>query len=495
MMTQLYPSGDPGRSCENMNAFESEQFRLVRELVNKNTVFSPGGPTSAQRKRPRPSAGDDCPTMTFEHADSADVSSFTFPVPDSSFVRSTADPSHIMRNSTENINTRFVAEDFANADWHFNASAAAAGQDATGAAYRRSQSGSRAGRRSPAKDRPAPMAPPPSTGGMSGVDQGVDHGPKPGGFDAEEWTQKIGVEHFAPRVVPPVSASPTRPVRPAKKPRPVLKTMGTAGLVGEDETSSSGEEKNKPSAAAADADAGARSPNAMDIDPPVVEPVAKPQVDGGARNIPVEPSRPEWRAGDVDGAKPSGVPPKIPFSANNTAGSEDTDGFSTSFADLRNVEPIASAATGLGSLDDLKANLPFESKASAKPPTGAPKPIKKQIKFPRAPAAPRPPPTVTTAAWEKYAADFTQYMDDWRRFNDLYIDHFEARRSIIAKQRKEMGYSFLSTRTDAGIREYMDWLEQDREIRVKWTAASTEHEQRVREFMAYRNRVSVGSLE
>ena len=50
-------------------------------------------------------------------------------------------------------------------------------------------------------------------------------------------------------------------------------------------------------------------------------------------------------------------------------------------------------------------------------------------------------------------------------------------------------FTWLSTRGDAGIREYLEWLEQDKEVRAKWDEAANDHEKRVREFMTHREKM------
>jgi len=85
--------------------------------------------------------------------------------------------------------------------------------------------------------------------------------------------------------------------------------------------------------------------------------------------------------------------------------------------------------------------------------------------------------------------EFNQYMLDWSIFNGIYVVHFRDRRNEIEKQKREGNFSWLSTRGNAGIRQYMDWLEQDKEARSQWTSACDAHEERVREFAAHREKM------
>lgn len=403
-----------------------------------------------------------------------------------------ANESRFMRNSADNINTRFVAEEHANANWQFNA-----GGDENGSRPLRSQSQSgNRGRRSPPKTSQPSRDPGVAAGvaaaaaaaaasaaaaGMaargftnSGTNTptgSADPQQQPQkdqqGFDADQWREKIGSEHFVP-VQPPRSAtSPTRTSRSSKRrPKVHMTKGGSAGLMDDDETTS-GEEK---SAGAPLNGGGADSDNAMDIDTPMGDAAPMPQANG-VRGVPLEPSRPEWRAGDANGfagappavglglnmGGPSAVPPvppKIPvkeqtrFNTSNVAGSEDTGDLGASFADFNNVEPLAQRPTGLGSFDDLKTTLPFESQAAATPPLDRPhaRPSGK-VNFPKAPVPPRPPtafgiPSMTPnkSAWDKYVAEFEAYLREWDVVDAKFLDHMIARQSN-AKKLKQRGWS------------------------------------------------------
>ena len=219
--------------------------------------------------------------------------SFSFAVPETPPPSTYARDAHrFMRNSAESINTRFVAEEHSNSQWQFSAGGPT-GESPTPSG-RRSQSSNRVGR-SPAKGHQQPTGRPVADQG-NGSGSGTSNG-----FDADQWATKIGSEHFVPQPPPP-SVSPSRPMRPTKKPRAVLKTAGTAGLVNDQDTSS-GEDKTRPASSAENLNGDMDSPNAMDIDPPV-DSAAAPAM-AGARNIPVEPSRPDWRAGDANGGDSS----------------------------------------------------------------------------------------------------------------------------------------------------------------------------------------------
>lgn len=392
------------------------------------------------------------------------------------------EPHQFSRNSTENINTRFVAEDEA-ANWQFNAGSPVS--ESGRPAVPRSKSGSRMGRSPPTTSPQVQQNyfAEPANGSIS---------PKNASFNPEEWSEKIGPQIFEAPAVHRTSTSTSRSGRnTSRKPKPVRMTAGTAGMVDSDESSSGQEDPAKKSTASVDTAGieGAPSPNAMDIDPPAASTGAS-----GVRNIPVTPSRPEWRAGDVGGIKVDSAPevPPRPAFVPSVAGSEDSEEFQAKLSDLKNVEPLAGRATGLDSFVDLKSNLPFPSAASGHVP--AKRPVSKahdlHLNLPLPPTAPHPPPALavpglkpSAAAWKKYADDFTAYVADWHAYNVKYADHFKARMTEV--KLKMSNSSWLQSKDGNGIREYMLWVEQDREVRARWTEVSDEHEMNVRLFAAH----------
>jgi hypothetical protein len=447
-----------------MNAFEAKQFNLLQEVIG-NMKYMSGLPTSV--------------------TDNINSTSFDFASSQRSEHPPVSGSVPLARSSADNISTRFVAEDHAGADWNFNAGGPS--MQTSIPVGRRGHPGGRSGRRSPTKQSYRPAGEPSQNGAKESVPPGTS------AFDADQWSQKIGSEHFAPNV----AASPVRPIRPVKKTRTIHATAGTAGLV-EEETPSSGEDHSRSGATSAGPTTGLDSPNAMDIDPPIVE-VNEVRPMNGARNIPVEPSRPDWRAGEgIDAqSEPSsafvGQPPKFP--ADSSKGSEDQEDLRASFADFNNVAPFAETPTGLGSFSDMKSNLPFDSKPSARAPVRRPRKTGTPV-MPKAPTAPRPPLALTVRgakaweSWPAYVEIFGQYLNDWADYNNKFVDHFAARRSEVEKQRRA-GFSWLSVRDDTGIRQYMNWQEEDQVIRSAWDTASKDHDQSIRDFNALREKMKV----
>jgi hypothetical protein len=405
------------------------------------------------------------------------------PVEDDTFTP-TSEQQRFMRKSADSINTRFVADNFSTNDWQFNAGKG--DEDAFLAAKRRAARATRRGPQSPKKNGL-------NTSQETASDPQLNSEPQTeSGFDAAHWTEKIGPEAFVPRPPPRnASASPTKLNRPIKKAKPVRMTAGTAVLVDEDETSS--EDKTRPGTAMGSTDTPASvatdSPIAMDIDTPPPEPEKPGTGNKVARNIPLEPSKPEWRAGNAATVETSesGTPPDL-----NRMGSEDSTDFV--FSEFKNVAPFASQPGGLGSLGDLKSSLPFESKAA--PRLAVEKEPSKPLPFPACPKSPRPPPVLAVAnlkpsqdSWAKYVQEFHHYMEQWADFNAQVTDHFVARKNLINESKKLTGFSWVEARGDAGIRKYLQWCEEDQIVRQKWMAACEAHELRVKEFLKYREKM------
>ncbi|EWZ41267.1 hypothetical protein FOZG_06639 [Fusarium oxysporum Fo47] len=495
--SQPSPSGRQD-STHQLTPFERQQQELLSQLINN---ASPDSPAKKPKLQDRDSK---IPSMP-NRANKVYSSSFSFPVNDDTFARTSPDHHRFSRRSTDDINTSFADEDDA-AGWEFNA----------GGAEQDSPSRPRKpGRRSPGK-RP-PMSGKSTPSFMSDAERSDSAKPE-SAFNPAGWD--FGPQTFVPQ--PSKSVSPTRSTRTNSRKPKASKKSSHANLV--DDSSSEDEVLEWRGRKVQEEPLAAESPQAMDIDtppapssmppprPPKVpspqpaQPVSQPpqpvetnQAPGvvpaphAARNINVEPTRPEWRPGNVDTVNGNEHGPESPrkaFNPNNM-GSEDSEEFQASFADLRNVAPFTQQSSGLKSFSDLKDNLPFESKAAPQIPMKLPK--VHPLIFPAAPAAPQIPAAAiingvkpSALSWETYVKDFEHYLKQWDTFNAQVVDHFATRKSHIARTREEKGYSFLENRGDADIQEYYNWLEQDMDVRRRWAAACEEHEHRFREFMAFR---------
>ncbi|RMJ17877.1 hypothetical protein BHE90_004262 [Fusarium euwallaceae] len=446
---------------------------------------------------------------------------FSFPVNDETFAQTSPDPHRFARSSTDDINTSF-AEDEDATGWQFNAG----GTEQGSPTKPRSQAG-RGGRRSPKK---RPTLNRTDTSSVPSESERPESGKPESAFNPEGWSDKFGPQTFVPQPSQSKSVSPTRSNRASSKKPKASKKPSHSALV---DDSSSDEEVFEWRGRKGQEPPVAESPQAMDIDsppastsappprppkiptpqpapttpspqpkPPVAQPAqpVEPTTAAGTvptfnepRNIHVEPSRPEWRPGNVDNVNGKDKPleiPRKPVNPNNV-GSEDSEEFRASFADLRNVAPFAHQSSGLKSFADMKDNLPFESKASADVSIKLPK--VHPLRFPSPPVPPQLPAVngaqPNVASWEKYVKDFETYMRLWDTFNSQVVDHFATRKAHIARTREEKGYSFLEARGDADVQEYYNWLEQDMDVRRRWSAACEEHEHRFREFMAFRMRM------
>ncbi|KUI60348.1 Chaperone protein DnaJ [Cytospora mali] len=475
LLARQSSSEDKATFNSGLNAFDHKMHNVLSQLSAKkySTLYGksmqPGGTQNAAHNQGVP--------QQTSNADKKNPYSFDFQYADHSF---TPDPHRFTRNSADNINTRFVADESDATNWQFNAGSPVS--EASRPAMPRSKSGSRIGRKSPFHAQ-APQVPPtePASGSVP---------PQNSSFNPEEWSEKIGPQIFqTPGQTP--KGNTIRPIRnPSKKPKPVRMTAGTAGMVESDENSSGQEDipKKPPTPADANDLDGIASPNAMDIDNPLEA--------NGVRNIHVEPSRPEWRAGDVKGIKADAKPAADSQTGTvpPVGGSEDSEEFRATFSDLRNVEPFAQPSTGLESFGDLKSNLPFTSGAAGEVPI--PKSTKKPVKLdlPEAPKPPNAPPPIavqglkpSAASWKKYVDDFYKYLTEWHAYSTKFSDHFHARNVEVQKKLTNPGW--VESRDGAGIQEYLRWSEEDRQVRAKWSEACDGHELHVRVFAAHRDRM------
>lgn len=412
----------------------------------------------------------------------------------------------LARPSTDSINTRFV-EDELPEGWQFSAGSASMDEPQT-PTKGRPQSRSRSRRQMP-KSRQAETDRIPSM--QEGLGNAAGHG-----FSAGEWSDKIGSQHFEPQPQRSASASPTRRTN-AKKAKPVKMTAGTAGLVDDEE--SEGWQEVHPSMNST-AYSTADTATAMDIDSPPLEKVdetPKASQTNGARKIPVEPHREEWRAGDVNGVRtksaspvrdensakgpfaqaaapqPTSIPASKPF-VPQQGGSEDTEEFRTTLSDFKKVEPFVDPTPrGLKDFGDLKSTLPFQSRPSEEIPLEKehlPKTL--TLDFPIPPVAPRLPPAVGAVRpnqihFHKYAQAFYHYMDKWENFNARILAHFATRQENFRARRLRQGAAWLDTTT--GAADYLTEIEQDQIVRKKWLDACEYHHARIREFMIFRDQV------
>ena len=474
------PSGE--RPSPGANSFETKLHAQLQHLLH------------SARQRPYKAAGlagpmSILPQQKAQHWTSKYTNgtySNSFSVPAGHDPTSPTQHARFTRNSADNINTRFVAEEKGGANFQFSAGAATAADDGFLRAKYRAR-----GHQSPLRNGFTASAE-----AVNGTQQ-PETSKQQGDFVPDAWKEAFGAHVFEPQHPGKPVVSPTRPIRPIKKPRPVRMTAGTAGLVDEEGTTS-GEDKDRANTSTNGIN-GSRSPNAMDIDTPPPEPAPAEAHANEPRNIHVEPTKPEWRAGhvNVNGANPEptlGAGLKAPHLKPTAAGSEDSDDFARPvFSEFRNVEPFAQQSSGLASFADLSANLPFPSRASAKIPLVHEKP--QPLVIPSPPAAPRAPPALcipgskpNAPAWLNYVREFEGYLGLWLEYNRRVTDHFAARQKV----NEARGAGWLNAVGEAAVGDYWRSLEEDKYVRQKWKASCDAHEMHFREFMAVRERLVLG---
>ncbi|KAI1133094.1 hypothetical protein F5Y10DRAFT_289862 [Nemania abortiva] len=435
-------------------------------------------------------------------ANSNRASSFNFPS-GSNTTNPGAGFKTFARNSTENINTRFVDHEMLD-DLQFRAGSASA-NEATTPSKPRPQPRNRPSRRQ------TPLSKPNLPNRVSQAQEAPDDTiTDKEGFSAGAWNEQIGPQHFEPQPMNSASTSPTR--RPnLKKPKSFKMTAGTAAVVDEEE-SEGWQDVPRPSPGLAP-----MTPDAMDIDTPPVEKteeVQKPAKVNSARKYSTEPHREDWRAGDINGvasmatgsttntngtkkslSETNGAQPTMGGTSHGPfqhGGSEDTEEFHTTFSDFKNVEPFMDPSpSGLKSFADLKSTLPFESRPSEQIPSDI-KPPPGPLEFPPSPVAPRLPPTMgvpglrpTTSSFKKYAQDFNIYMDKWEIFNDRVITHFMTRQKQFKERRSRRGASWL----EEAVLDYLIETDQDLDVQKKYADACAEHRKRIAEYIEFRDRV------
>lgn len=267
---------------------------------------------------------------------------------------------------------------------------------------------------------------------------------------------------------------------------------------------------------------------AMDIDEELPSKTDVPQTNGttsnttgsghtnGPRLVSVEPNRPEWRAGaredptTQDSAASSA--PKEP-SSNSGAKTNGVNSNSNLFnlKKLSNVTPFtATNSVGIEDLNDIHANLPFESRPNqhaARRPVrprelDCPNPPKRPLRPPLVPAAPGSQQMVLPRkAWERYVTEMNAYMREWNEFNRRMLRHFTARQEAVETGLSPVWISAVgdSTRlniegedgkgddTDnsdenlvpgkptGGFSAYLRGVEEDFKVREHWDVAWERH--------------------
>lgn len=498
-----YPSSEESKPHDfaTLLPLEMQQRQALDHLVGKRSMDDRSssrhvGDSKPQHSTPHATANDED-----IDANSARVSSFNIPSgPSTAGTEASYKP--FMRNSTENINTRFVDHEMFD-DWQFKAGSASA-NEATTPSKPRPQSRNRPSRWQTPLPKPALPARKPQA-----EEAPNETNANKQAFSAGAWNEQIGPEHFEPQSTHSTATSPAR--RPnLKKAKSFKSSIGTATVVDEENQGSQDVGPSSPVPTP-------MTPDAMDIDTPPAEKIReihKSAQVNNARKYSTEPHRPDWRAGDVNGVTTKTESPISGISgtkehysdfhsAQPTAdaangvplqhgGSEDTEEFRTTFSDFKNVEPFMDPIpTGLKSFADLKSTLPFESQPSEHIPSDM-KPPPGPLAFPPPPVAPRLPPTMgvaglrpNTTSFRKYAQDFNIYMDKWDTFNSKVLTHFMTRQEQFKSRCSQRGANWLEDCAS----DYLIEVNQDLDVQKRYAEACAEHQKRIVEYIDFRDRV------
>ncbi|KAI3013230.1 hypothetical protein CBS147346_233 [Aspergillus niger] len=221
--------------------------------------------------------------------------------------------------------------------------------------------------------------------------------------------------------------SPRKQTRPGVKPRPATQAS-VATEAEEAESTMNGETAQEP------AKTDAADVEAMDVDdvPPIntTAPAAEPE---RTKEDEVKEDKPK-----EDPAKEM-PPPKIrPTSRKGKV--QHTKSFD--FSNLTSTVPFTPTSNGgIDDLQDIQANLPFESRPNV-PRTTMRDVRARKLVCPNPPKRPSAPDLVPIsagsqqlglprAAWERYAAEMNTYMREWNSFNRRILRHFNARQEAI----------------------------------------------------------------
>ncbi|KAI0159709.1 hypothetical protein GGR57DRAFT_435261 [Xylariaceae sp. FL1272] len=466
---------------------ELRQRHELDRLVGRQSTIKKNSSKVASEVKRNPSNLPTSPSkLSKAYADSNRSVSFSY--------TDTRDPQMkpFVRNSTENINTRFVDDEVS--DWQFTAGSASANEAST-----------------PTKPRPQPRTRPTrrqtpltKTGSPERMASFRDETHT---TDTTQQPFSAGAQHLESHAT--AGGSTVQPgrtnMRQTNTTNPVNMTAGTAGLVDDDES------EDWREAAQQSFNGIPITPDAMDIDtPPPPETFSEPSKVHDARKIPVEPHRPEWRAGNLNGVFLNAQQPKpsdagiigakttpATFSTQHK-GSEDTEEFKTTFSEFNNVAPFNNhTPKGLKSFTDLQSTLPFKSQPSEQIPL-AQGPPPKPLQLPPLPVAPRLPPTMgvegikpNLLSFQKYASEFYTYMEMWKMFEKRVQDDVQLQKSKFEQRRLRRGSNYLgfSEFDEDGANDYLEELDQMQAVQWKMSEATTEHRKRVVEFMEFRDRI------
>jgi hypothetical protein len=183
--------------------------------------------------------------------------------------------------------------------------------------------------------------------------------------------------------------------------------------------------------------------------------------------------------------------------SNETAAPEKPRGNGIHFDEFKEQKPFK--AEGLNGVDDLKNDLPWESRASTHVRTDS----KTHAHRLKTADYPQPPKRVSPPAldhlngenWKRYVASMKDYMSQWTLFELNMIEHFKQRRIRLntcmadnwigmpsdgppAEKIEAMnGLACGPDGMKAGYGAYMQWLQEDESCHAWWDTAFENHKQ------------------
>ncbi|KAL8942807.1 MAG: hypothetical protein Q9211_001236 [Gyalolechia sp. 1 TL-2023] len=160
---------------------------------------------------------------------------------------------------------------------------------------------------------------------------------------------------------------------------------------------------------------------------------------------------------------------------------------------LKNVAPFAPNQQGIKDLNDLANALPFESKASARPPQ---EPSPQKLELPNPPKAPLAPEKLTQSSWERYIAAMRAYMSEWNAYNTKMLNHFTERQASVQLTLHPEWMSAIGDGTEHwGYKQYMQGVEQDFRVREHWDVSWERHRECMRTLGNVRERLLGSSIK
>ncbi|KAI4190199.1 MAG: hypothetical protein L6R41_000945 [Letrouitia leprolyta] len=160
---------------------------------------------------------------------------------------------------------------------------------------------------------------------------------------------------------------------------------------------------------------------------------------------------------------------------------------------LKNVAPFAPNQQGIKDLNDLSTALPFDSKASARPPQ-APSPQK--LELPNPPKAPLAPEKLTQSSWDRYIVAMRVYMSEWNAYNTKMLNHFTERQASVEVTLKPEWLNAVGEgNKNWGYTKYMQGVEEDFRVRAHWDVSWELHRDCMRTLETVREKFLGSSIK